>query len=84
MKFKIANGCTIETAILAIKKIEICGEENKGREVCFFCFFQKKTKKTHLSPKTPFPLASKNGFHISKKLIATIADSNIQQFHQFV
>ncbi len=46
-------------------------QEERG---VFFWFFLKKTKKTHLSPKNPFPLASKNGFHISKKLIATIAE----------
>ncbi len=47
--------------------------KQEERGVFFWFFSKKKTKKTHLSPKAPFPLASKNGFHISKKLIARIA-----------
>ncbi len=45
-------------------------QEERG---VFFCPDFNRDKKTHLSPKAPFPLASKNGFHISKKLIARIA-----------
>ncbi len=55
-------------------------QEERG---VFFWFFSKKTKKTHLSPKTPFPLASKNGFHISKKLIATNADGQTDGYNLF-
>ncbi len=37
--FQFSFKNTPAAAILAIKKIEICVEENKRREVCFFGFF---------------------------------------------
>ncbi len=45
-------------------------QEERG---VLFWFFLKKPKKHTSLQKAPFPLASKNGFHISKKLLARIA-----------